>query len=74
MPKIIFKGWKIGMRGIPFQVLLRNHAGLSLKQAQDVKLKVLDNEEVELAIVDIETARYISIEAELLGVINEIIS
>ena len=73
MAKVVFKGWRVGMRKIPFTMLLRQRAGLSLKQARDIKTKVLDNEEVVIFVDNIEIARTIAVEADKLGVIAELI-
>jgi hypothetical protein len=71
--KVIFKGWRIGMRKISFTLLLRHSAGLTLKQAQAIKIKVLDNEEVAIDIDDVAVAESLVIEADKLGVIAELI-
>jgi hypothetical protein len=72
MAKLIFKGWRIGMRKVAFTRLLSGQPGLSLKQAQNIKLKVLDNEIVEYDIEDINLAKTIASEAEKLGVITDL--
>jgi len=69
MAKVIFKGWRVGMRKIPFTMLLKERAGLSLKQARDIKTKVLDNEEIAISVDNIEIARAIAVEADKLGVL-----
>lgn len=73
MAKVVFKGWRVGMRKIPFTMLLKQSAGLSLKQARDIKTKVLDNEIIAMPVDNIEVARIIAVEADKLGVIAEII-
>ena len=73
MAKLIFKGWRVGMRKVAFTQFLSRQPGLSLKKAQNIKLRVLDNEIVEYDIDDINLAETIAVEAEKLGVITELI-
>ena len=55
-------------------MLLRNNAGLTLKQAQAIKIKVLDNEEVVIDIDDPEAAKTLVAESNKLGVVTELIN
>ncbi|HVW15871.1 MAG TPA: hypothetical protein VHB54_18720 [Mucilaginibacter sp.] len=73
MTKVVFKGWRVGMRKIPFTMLLKQGAGLSLKQARTIKTKVLDNEEVVIEIDNIDDVRALVVKANNLGVIAELV-
>jgi hypothetical protein len=46
--KITFSGWNVGMRSLQFAQLLHHQAGLGLKEAWDIKTRVLDKEPVVL--------------------------
>ncbi len=46
MTKIIFEGWEVGMRKIPFTKLLNQKAGLSLLEAKKIKDRLVDNNEI----------------------------
>ena len=46
--KITFLGWNVGMRSLRFAQLLHHQAGLGLKEAWDIKTRVLDKEPVVL--------------------------
>ena len=46
--KITFLGWNVGMRSLRFVQLLHHQAGLGLKEAWDIKTRVLDKEPVVL--------------------------
>lgn len=46
--KITFLGWNVGMRSLRFAQLLHHQAGLGLKEAWDIKTRVLDTEPVVL--------------------------
>lgn len=53
MAKIIFDGWEVGMRKIPFIHLLKDKAGLSLGNAKKIKDRLINNDEIiELFIED----------------------
>jgi hypothetical protein len=67
MCNITFFGWHIGMRKIPFTLLLRDEAGLGLKEANQVMLRILDEEAVTLEVPD-ELASRLLAQAEALGV------
>jgi hypothetical protein len=72
MAKIIFKGWKVGMRGIPFVKLLMAKANILLKKALEIKLGIMEGEVIELSVVNIVTAILIILKARKLGVICEL--
>ena len=72
MAIIVFKGWKVGMRGIPFVLLLREKTDISLKRAKDIKETIVDNETIELTVPNDAVANEIVIEARELGVVCEI--
>lgn len=60
MVKIIFEGWNVGMRKIPFIHLLQDKAGLSLGEAKRLKDRLVnDNEIIELEIESDELAQEI---------------
>lgn len=46
--KITFLGWNVGMHSLRFAQLLHHQAGLGLKEAWDIKTRVLDKEPVVL--------------------------
>ena len=46
--KITFSGWQIGMKSLRFARLLHKEARLGLKEAWDIKTKVLNEEPVVL--------------------------
>jgi len=69
MTKIIFDGWEVGMRKIPFTRLLNERAGLSLSEAKKLKDKLVDNGEIIEIEIDSEAlAREILEEAQKLKV------
>jgi hypothetical protein len=72
MAIIIFKGWKVGMRGIPFVLLLREKTDVSLKRAKEIKERIVDNETIEFPVSNDEIAGEIVVEARKLGVVCEI--
>jgi hypothetical protein len=72
MAIIVFKGWKVGMRGIPFVLLLREKTDVSLKRAKEIKERIVDNETIEFPVSNDEIAREIVVEARKLGVVCEI--
>jgi hypothetical protein len=67
MQRITFYGWHVGMQKIPFTFLLRDEAGLGIKEAHEAMLRVLDEEEVTLEVPD-ELAAPLLAQAEALGV------
>jgi hypothetical protein len=73
MARIVFRGWRVGMKKVAFTKLLHNQAGLPLKQAQNITLRVLDEEPIEIDISDIVIAKSVVIEADKLGVNTELI-
>lgn len=73
MAKIIFTGWNAGMRGIPFVSLLTEKADISLKQAMDIKIGIVNNEIIRLIVSSDSVAREIILCAREFGVICEII-
>lgn len=75
MVKIIFNGWEVGMRKIPFIKLLNEKAGLSLSEAKKIKDRLIDNNEiVVIEIFDEKLANEILVEAKKLKVNGNIIS
>lgn len=70
MAKIIFTGWNVG---IPFVLLLTEKANISLKQAMDIKIKILDDEIIKLTVSSYSAASEIVVRAREFGVICEII-
>ncbi|SFQ81706.1 hypothetical protein [Hymenobacter arizonensis] len=66
--KITFSGWKVGMRSLRFAQLLRHQAGLGLKEAWDIKTRVLDHVPVVLEL-PAPTAADLFAQATALGVI-----
>ncbi|NVN94200.1 MAG: hypothetical protein HXX18_02830 [Bacteroidetes bacterium] len=69
MTKIIFEGWEVGMRKIPFIKLLNEKAGLNLSEAKKIKDRLVDNNEiVEIEIDDENLAKKILEEAKKLKV------
>jgi len=72
MTAIIFKGWKKGMRGISFILLLREHTDLSLKTAKNIKERIVDGEVFKLSVDELSTAQKIVEDATELGVICEL--
>jgi ribosomal protein L7/L12 len=60
MVKLIFEGWDVGMRKIPFIKLLHEKAGLSLTEAKKMKDGLVDNQEnIEIFIDNIDNAKEI---------------
>jgi hypothetical protein len=55
------------MRKVPFTFLVRDEAGLGIKEAHEAMLRVLDEEEVTLEVAD-ELAVRLLAQAEALGV------
>ena len=69
MAKIIFEGWEVGMRKIPFMKLLNEKAGLSLKDSKNLKDRLVDNNEIiEIEVPDENLATEILAEAKRLKV------
>ena len=67
MQRITFYGWHVGMRKVPFTFLLRDEAGLGIKEAHEATIRVLNEEEVTLEVAD-ELAVRLLAQAEALGV------
>jgi hypothetical protein len=67
MQKITFYGWHVGMRKVPFTFLLRDEAGLGIKEAHEATIRVLNEEAVTLEVPD-ELATRLLTQAEALGV------
>ncbi len=69
MAKIIFEGWDVGMRKIPFTKLLNKKAGLTLQEAKILKDRLVDNNEVvEIEIADENLAKEVLGDAQKLKV------
>ncbi|WP_158800205.1 hypothetical protein [Pedobacter sp. L105] len=73
MAKIIFTGWEVGMRGIPFIELLREKTNISLTLAKDIKEGIVNNEIIDLTVASDLIASEIVTEARKNGVICEIV-
>jgi hypothetical protein len=74
MAKIIFIGWQVGMRTIPFIRLLTKKAGLSLANSKKIKDRIVDNNErIEIIIKNDKLAKEILIEAHRYGVKCELV-
>lgn len=67
MRKITFYGWHVGMRKVAFSLLLRDEAGLGLKEAHESMIRVLDEKAVTLEIAD-ERLVLLVAQAEALGI------
>jgi len=59
MAKIIFHGWEIGMRPLAFYYFLHEKTNLTLREAREIRLKISENEVVELEVQDPEIANEI---------------
>lgn len=69
MIKIIFEGWEVGMRKIPFTKLLNEKVGLSLKDSKKLKDRLVNNNEtIEIEISNENLAREILDQATKLKV------
>ena len=66
--KITFLGWNVEMRSLRFAQLLHHQAGLGLKEAWDIKTRVLDKEPVVLELPSAMAAAVFE-QATALGVI-----
>lgn len=71
MKVIIFEGWKVGMRKIPFIKLLNKECKLSLKEAKHIKDCIVDNKTMVIEVED-AIAEFILKESRELGVICRI--
>jgi hypothetical protein len=67
MQRITFYGWHVGMQKVAFSFLLRDEAGLGIKEAHEATIRVLNEEEVTLEVADEVATRLLS-QAEVLGV------
>jgi ribosomal protein L7/L12 len=73
MTKIIFEGWDVGMRKIPFIKLLNEKAGLTLQEAKNLKDRLIDNNEIVVVEIEDENlAEEILKDAQKLKVIGKI--
>lgn len=66
--KITFSRWNVGMRALRFALLLHHQAGLGLKEAWDIRTRVLDEEPVVLEL-PAAVAAVVFEQATALGVI-----
>jgi hypothetical protein len=74
MVKIIFDGWEVGMKKIPFVKLLNERASLSLTDAKKLKDRLVDgNEIVEIKVINENLAKEILKEAQKLKVKGKIL-
>ena len=71
--KIVFEGWEVGMRKIPFIKLLKGKAGLSLSESKRIKDGVVNGEIIEINIKDEELAKEMVEDAKKMGVKARII-
>ncbi len=73
MIKVIFEGWEVGMRKIPFIKLLNEKAGFSLSEAKKMKDDLVDNNKVIVIETDnIDLAKEIFNKAKKLKVIGRL--
>jgi len=68
METIVFEGWKVGMRKIPFIKLLNLKVGLSLKESKRIKDSVVEGETNKIQVDSLDFALEIINEASELGV------
>ncbi|HEY9008472.1 MAG TPA: hypothetical protein VIM75_20170 [Ohtaekwangia sp.] len=69
MARIIFEGWEVGMRKIPFTKLLNEKAGIPLTEAKKLKDRLVNDDEIiEIEIEDEDLAREILEQAQKLNV------
>ena len=73
MTRVIFTGWRPGVRKIRFIMLLHEQGRLSLREAKHIKDKVIEGETMEVDFRDTQLAELIHIEASKLGVKSELI-
>jgi len=59
MVKVIFYDWVIGMKPLPFYKMLHEKTTLSLTEALNIRVKVTDNEIVEVEVDNMELAEEI---------------
>lgn len=67
MQKVTFYGWHVGMQKVAFSLLLRDEAGLRIKEAHESTIRVLNEEPVTLE-VPAEVAARLLAKAKALGV------
>lgn len=67
MREITFYGWQVSMQKEAFSQLLRHEVGLSLNEARECTLRILDEQPVTLKVPD-ELAERLLIQARALGV------
>lgn len=72
MKKVRFTGWKKGMNKIEFIQLLHHNAGISLKEAKQIKDRIVDGEIVEINVKS-EVAEYIINQSSSYGLQVEMI-
>ncbi|PWG78014.1 hypothetical protein [Pararcticibacter amylolyticus] len=72
MKKIRFTGWKKGVNKIEFIQLLHHNAGISLKEAKQIKDRIVDGEIVEINAKK-EAAEYIINQSSNCGFQGEMI-
>lgn len=72
MAVVVFTGWKVGMRGIPFIHVLRENTDLSLKRVKQIKEQIVDGEEIKISVKDLSIAEKIIKLSGELGVICKI--
>jgi len=73
MATIKFTGWNVGMRGLLFMELLTKSADISLKEAMDIKIGIVDGEIIKLTVPNDSVAKEIVLKAREFGVICEIL-
>ncbi|WP_316834516.1 hypothetical protein [Pedobacter nutrimenti] len=72
MKKIKFTGWKKGMNKIKFIQLLHHKAGISLKEAKQIKDEIVDGKTIVIS-AKAEMVDYLISQAEVYGVYAEVI-
>jgi hypothetical protein len=68
MTRVIFTGWRPGMRKIRFTMLLHEQGALSLKTSKDITDRVLKGETIKIDFKDTQLAELMYTEACKLGV------
>ncbi len=73
MIKVIFEGWEVGMRKLPFIKLLNEKAGFSISEAKKMKDDLVDNNKVIVIKTDNnDLAKEILSEAKKLKVLGRL--
>ncbi|HLH24310.1 MAG TPA: ribosomal protein L7/L12 [Chloroflexota bacterium] len=67
MPQVVLTGWTPGLKKVSSTKLLRQKAGLGLKDAKDCTDRLLAGETVRVAVSSLATAEDLAREATALG-------